>query len=104
MASYKSQMHKFAIFKIAWFVLIHFLSGRGNVVIGQDQDAVGGKFSESESFLGEMAYVDIWSRILEPQEVITNMESCSNESNFGDLYGWPEMQENVHGDVKVWLN
>lgn len=61
---------------------------------------MGGRFSASESFLGEITYVDFWSRMLTHQEILSNMNRCTNVS-FGDLYGWPEIQDYVEGDVKV---
>lgn len=30
------------------------------------------------------------------------MNNCTVNS-FGDLYGWPEVQDNVEGDVKVYF-
>lgn len=72
----------------------------GTIVIGQEQDTIGGKFSASESFLGEITYIDFWSRVLTQNEIVFNMNNCVNDI-FGDLYGWPEIQDYIEGDVKV---
>lgn len=71
-------------------------------MIGQEQDTIGGKFSASESFLGEITYVDFWSKVLTREEITRNMDSCADDV-FGDLYGWPEIQDYIEGDVKVSL-
>lgn len=70
------------------------------MVLGQEQDVLGGRFSQSESFMGKMAYIDIWSRGLSSSEVFSHFNDC-NESVLGDLYGWPEMKEYIRGGVQV---
>lgn len=73
------------------------------MIIGQEQDMLGGKFSHSESFIGKMAYIDIWSRQLTYSEILRHFGDC-NESFFGDLYEWSAMQEYVKGTVQVSIN
>lgn len=70
------------------------------MVIGQEQDIIGGRFSASESFLGEITYIDFWSKMLTHEDIKNNMHSCTDDV-FGDLYGWPEVQDYIEGDVKV---
>ncbi|KAJ8345070.1 hypothetical protein SKAU_G00292630 [Synaphobranchus kaupii] len=41
----------------------------GAVVLGQEQDAVGGGFDEAEAFVGELAGFAMWARALSPGEV-----------------------------------
>ncbi|KAL1489564.1 hypothetical protein ABEB36_013517 [Hypothenemus hampei] len=75
------------------------IEGHGFLIVGQEQDTLGGRFSQSESFIGSMAYIDLWPRILSSEEVFEHQNDCS-DSIIGDLYGWPEMQENTNGNVK----
>ncbi|XP_032316944.1 LOW QUALITY PROTEIN: pentraxin-4 [Camelus ferus] len=42
---------------------------RGSLVLGQEQDNVGGGFDSSEAFVGSMAGLAIWDRVLVPGEV-----------------------------------
>lgn len=74
--------------------------GGGKMVIGQEQDVLGGKFSQSESFLGKMTYLDIWKKALRSSQIEEFMNSCSNQI-FGDLYAWAEIKNYVQGDVEV---
>ncbi|CAH0560178.1 unnamed protein product [Brassicogethes aeneus] len=76
------------------------IPGYGSLVIGQDQDTFGGSFSQSEAYMGKMTYVDIWSRFLTNEEVLSHMNDCQNK-NYGDLYAWAEILENVKGNIKV---
>ncbi|KAG9329471.1 hypothetical protein JZ751_004564, partial [Albula glossodonta] len=41
----------------------------GAVVLGQEQDVVGGGFDEAEAFVGELAGFTMWDRALSPGEV-----------------------------------
>ncbi|CAI9172586.1 unnamed protein product [Rangifer tarandus platyrhynchus] len=41
----------------------------GSLVLGQEQDRVGGGFDSSEAFVGSMAGLAIWDRVLVPGEV-----------------------------------
>ncbi|XP_074237893.1 pentraxin-4 isoform X1 [Saimiri boliviensis] len=41
----------------------------GSLVLGQEQDSVGGGFDSSEAFVGSMAGLGIWDRVLVPGEV-----------------------------------
>ncbi|XP_036408824.1 pentraxin-4 [Megalops cyprinoides] len=41
----------------------------GAVVLGQEQDSVGGGFDEAESFVGRLAGFAVWDRALSPGEV-----------------------------------
>lgn len=76
------------------------IEGGGTFIIGQEQDILGGKFSQSESFLGNITYLDVWKRDLNDSEVLHYMNSCSSNI-FGDIYAWAEISNFVYGDVEV---
>ena len=50
----------------------------GALVIGQDQDSVGGGFSSSQSFIGTIDEIMLFSRVLAPEEV----QDIYNENYF----------------------
>ncbi|XP_071547723.1 uncharacterized protein [Panulirus ornatus] len=50
----------------------------GTVVLGQEQDAVGGGFIATEMFRGRMAQYNIWDRPL-PHQEIQGMATCSRQ-------------------------
>ncbi|KAJ8929510.1 hypothetical protein NQ314_017803, partial [Rhamnusium bicolor] len=77
-----------------------YIQGSGNMIVGQEQDIIGGKFSQSESFVGKMTYIDIWSKFLTDEDVLTHFNDC-NDSFFGNLYAWPQMQDFIKGGVQL---
>lgn len=72
------------------------------MIIGQDQDSFGGSFSQSESFVGKMAYIDMWARFLSIEEVLKHYKDC-DDSFFGDLYEWAPMKDHIRSGVEVIL-
>ncbi|XP_053975953.1 sushi, von Willebrand factor type A, EGF and pentraxin domain-containing protein 1-like [Hylaeus volcanicus] len=75
------------------------VQGNGTFVIGQEQDRVGGGFSESESFLGKLTLLDIWSTVLTAEDVKRLFSTC--EKYHGNVVAWSQMQEHVRGDVAI---
>ncbi|KAM7372251.1 hypothetical protein PAMP_009431 [Pampus punctatissimus] len=45
------------------------IPGGGSVVLGQEQDTVGGGFEPAEGFAGQVAGFRLWNRVLSPSEV-----------------------------------
>ena len=41
----------------------------GNIVLGQDQDSLGGGFAANEAFGGELYQLNMWNRSLEAEEI-----------------------------------
>lgn len=75
------------------------IDANGILIVGQEQDEVGGGFSESESFIGKLSYLDLWSRTLKAHEIQEYYNTC--EPYQGDLYRWSDFKLNIHGKVKV---
>ena len=40
------------------------IRGGGVLVLGQEQDSVGGSFDANQSFIGEMAGVNMWDHVI----------------------------------------
>lgn len=64
------------------------------------KDALGASFSESESFIGKISYLDIWKRALNGYEVEELYTSC--EPYQGDLYAWTDFKLRTHGNIKTY--
>lgn len=45
------------------------IPGGGSVVLGQEQDSVGGGFDPAEGFTGQIAGFKVWNRVLGPSEL-----------------------------------
>ena len=48
-------------------------SSTGSVVLGQDQDCLGGCFTPSNAFNGDMAVLRVWDRVRSQDDIKKNM-------------------------------
>ena len=71
----------------------------GSVVLGQDQDSVGGEFVDDQSFIGELASVNIWSRVLDDQEIATLSKSCL--AGEGGVFKRSDFKGHTRGGVQL---
>lgn len=72
----------------------------GSIVLGQDQDCVGGCFREQESFQGMLSNVNVWDRVIPATQIKEMSQSClSDEWNDGNLYKWIDFLR--QGGVKL---
>lgn len=73
------------------------IPGGGSVVLGQEQDTVGGGFDPAEGFAGQVAGFRVWNRVLSPSEV----EGVADGRGVprGVVLGMEDIKE-VHGEVQ----
>ena len=57
----------------------------GALVLGQDQDSVGGGFETEDSFEGMLSNVNVWDRVLSVAEVKSSKSCLLDE---GNVYRW----------------
>lgn len=67
------------------------------LVIGQEQDTRGGKFSSSESFVGRLSNLNIWDYSLRPQDVMNLATSC--DEHIGNVLAWPDVIAGINGRI-----
>ncbi|XP_069112079.1 sushi, von Willebrand factor type A, EGF and pentraxin domain-containing protein 1-like isoform X2 [Argopecten irradians] len=77
------------------------IQGEGYLVLGQEQNTVGGTFSSSEAFIGEMSQFNVFDRLLNNDDIkkLANQDICNK--TFGNIVAWTEVIGNVHGSVKI---
>ena len=69
----------------------HTIRGGGTLVLGQDQDSVGGGFDADQSFQGMLSYVNMWDEVLLPKDIKEMSTSCLlDEWNEATVYKWPD--------------
>ncbi|TNN37137.1 Pentraxin-4 [Liparis tanakae] len=73
------------------------IPGGGSVVLGQEQDSVGGGFDPAEGFVGQVAGFRVWNRVLSPAEVDGVAEGRGVPR--GVVLGMEDIME-VHGEVQ----
>lgn len=80
-------------------------SGGGILVLGQEQDSMGGNFSSLESFRGRTSRFDMWSAAPFSSEVIRRrMDSCNGGAERGDVFAWADALAGLRGFLKVGEN
>ena len=68
-------------------------------MLGQEQDAVGGSFEVSQSFIGEMTGVNIWDHVIKDQEIMRISKLCLTGE--GNVYQWRDFKAHVKGSVQI---
>ncbi|XP_056153555.1 neuronal pentraxin-2b [Lampris incognitus] len=73
----------------------HPIKPGGIIILGQEQDVVGGRFDAGQAFVGELSQVNIWDRFLKPSEIQT-MANCSAYIP-GNVVSWLSSNVEVFG-------
>jgi len=71
----------------------------GSLVLGQEQDTVGGGFEKSQSFKGMLTNVNVWSYVL-PEPAITEMSKCCLAGE-GNVYMWSDFGNAIKGNTRL---
>ncbi|KAI3365580.1 hypothetical protein L3Q82_010658 [Scortum barcoo] len=73
----------------------HPIKPGGVIILGQEQDVVGGRFDAGQAFVGELSQVNIWDRVLKPADV-QSMANCSSYIP-GNVISWLATNVEVFG-------
>ncbi|XP_029312236.1 neuronal pentraxin-2b isoform X1 [Cottoperca gobio] len=73
----------------------HPIKPGGVIILGQEQDVVGGRFDAGQAFVGELSQVNMWDRVLKPVE-IQSMANCSSYVA-GNVISWLATNVEVFG-------
>ncbi|CAL8305686.1 unnamed protein product [Merluccius merluccius] len=73
----------------------HPIKPGGVIILGQEQDIVGGRFDATQAFVGEMSQFNIWDRVLRPADII-GMANCSAYMP-GNVIPWVDANVEVMG-------
>ncbi|EHB09314.1 Neuronal pentraxin-1 [Heterocephalus glaber] len=79
----------------------HPIKPQGVLVLGQEQDTLGGGFDATQAFVGELAHFNVWDRKLTPGEVY-NLATCSAKALSGNVIAWAESQIEIYGGATKW--
>ncbi|XP_019338483.1 neuronal pentraxin-1 isoform X2 [Alligator mississippiensis] len=79
----------------------HPIKPQGVLVLGQEQDTLGGGFDATQAFVGELAHFGVWDRKLSPGEVY-NLATCSTKALAGNVIAWAEGSIDVYGGATKW--
>ncbi|XP_071447796.1 sushi, von Willebrand factor type A, EGF and pentraxin domain-containing protein 1-like [Hetaerina americana] len=77
------------------------ISGQSTIVIGQEQDWIGGGFSETESFVGRMAMITLENNIITPEEAFQRAALCKSGDRRFLIWDWADFLAEIHGNIEV---
>ncbi|XP_041943604.1 neuronal pentraxin-2a [Alosa sapidissima] len=73
----------------------HPIKPGGVIILGQEQDIVGGRFDATQAFVGELSHFNMWDRVLRPVD-ISGMANCSSYMP-GNVVPWVDANVEVFG-------
>ena len=76
----------------------HVIPKDGIVVLGQEQDAPGGKFNKTEAFPGSLAQVNMWDRVFSAKEISQFASSC-NMGGEGNALSWQDVLKSLRNGI-----
>ncbi|KAM6377102.1 neuronal pentraxin-1 [Pluvialis apricaria] len=79
----------------------HPIKPQGVLVLGQEQDTLGGGFDATQAFVGELAHFNVWDRKLSPGEVY-GLATCSTRALAGNVIAWAEANIDIYGGATKW--
>ncbi|XP_002732761.1 uncharacterized protein LOC100374669 [Saccoglossus kowalevskii] len=74
------------------------IRGGGVMTLGQEQDSLRGGYDSKQALKGELAYFNMWSRILTDAEIGQLATECNGETE-GNLFAWSSGNLDLDGSV-----
>ncbi|XP_065115655.1 neuronal pentraxin receptor b [Paramisgurnus dabryanus] len=74
----------------------HPIKSGGVLVLGQEQDTLGGRFDASQALVGELSLFNLWDRVLTPTEVAA-LAACTESPQLGNVVPWTDRDVDVFG-------
>ncbi|XP_049644607.1 neuronal pentraxin-2 [Suncus etruscus] len=78
----------------------HPIKPGGVLVLGQEQDTVGGRFDATQAFVGELSQFNLWDRVLRAREIAA-IANCSSDMP-GNVIPWVDNNVDVFGGASKW--
>ena len=71
------------------------------MIIGQDQNRLGGGFATADSFKGELTGINVWDRVLSAADISELAGSCSaGEGNIKSMADLAD-EDKLRGDAEM---
>ena len=75
------------------------ITAGGCLVLGQDQDSIGGRFDREQTLHDRLASVNMWDKVLSESDIAGQYTSCSVPS--GSVFNWSVFKNLSHGNVTI---
>ena len=74
----------------------------GTVVVGQDQDELGGGFDPKQSWFGEVLGLNVWGEVRSDTDIKVEFQECHVTT--GSIIEWPQLydKDSLHSKVCVF--
>nr|XP_006824051.1 PREDICTED: neuronal pentraxin-2-like [Saccoglossus kowalevskii] len=72
----------------------------GVMILGQEQDTVGGGFNPAQAWKGELAYFNMWDRVLDDAEILHSAQDCYCQIE-GNVFSWKSDSLDVTGSATL---
>uniref|UniRef100_A0A8C9U934 Neuronal pentraxin receptor n=1 Tax=Serinus canaria TaxID=9135 RepID=A0A8C9U934_SERCA len=73
----------------------HSIRPQGVIILGQEQDTLGGRFDATQAFVGELAQFGVWDHMLAPAEIL-GLANCTSHLQ-GNVIQWDDQAVEVFG-------
>lgn len=73
----------------------HAIKPQGVIILGQEQDTLGGRFDATQAFVGELAHFAVWDHMLAPAEILA-LANCTSRLQ-GNVIQWDDQAVEVFG-------
>ena len=77
----------------------YIIQSGGAMVLGQDQDSIGGGFDANQVLIGKLTELNMWDSVFSESDVAAQYQNCSIPQ--GSVLTWSFFKDAVHGKVQV---
>ena len=77
----------------------YVLKAGGFLVLGQEQDSIGGGFDRNQTLHGRLASVNMWDKVLSESDIAAQYTNCSVPH--GSVINWSVFKNFTRGNVAV---
>ena len=75
------------------------ITGGGVLILGQEQDEVGGGFNTLETFIGDVSQMDVFDYTLSANDIYNLAYSCEHVK--GNVAAWGDFREQLFGEYHL---
>lgn len=75
------------------------IKGGGVLILGQEQDELGGGFNTEENFIGDVSQMQIFDNVLSATDIYNLAYSCDHVK--GNVASWGDFREQLDGEYHV---
>jgi len=75
------------------------ITGGGVMILGQEQDEIGGGFNLEENLIGEVSQMNIFDHVLSANDIYNLAYSCDHVK--GNVAAWGDFRETLYGEYHL---